>query len=305
MKVELESVARLRFADGSPVRAASAITRYGGGWLIAQDDATHACWLRDGVGTAVRVLPAVAGHDSFAESSGTKHLKPDLEAACEVSDRGAPAALLLGSGSAAARMRASLVRVRGDDPGHVSADLSPVYASVARVLGVDLDALNLEGACVLNGSLRWFHRGRPASGLPTCSVDLDLSALLGAVRGEADPADVTVTRKLVYDLGEVHGVGLGVTDAVLLGEHTVLVSAAAEDSPNPYDDGPVVGSALALLSPDRPPDVVLLPEVGGRTAKVEGLTVLEWDGSSGRLLATVDDDDAGAASALLTLRLRL
>ena len=32
----------LRFHDGSPVRSASAIARFGAGWLIAQDDATAA-----------------------------------------------------------------------------------------------------------------------------------------------------------------------------------------------------------------------------------------------------------------------
>ena len=43
----------------------------------------------------------------------------------------------------------------------------------------------------------------------------------------------------------VAGVGLAVTDAVALPDGLVLVSAAAEDSPSTYDDGPVVGSALA------------------------------------------------------------
>jgi hypothetical protein len=95
MRVELAEVASLRFADDSPVRAASAITRYRDGWLIAQDDATHACWLRGGVGTPVRLLPAVDGSEVFAEAAGTKHLKPDLEAACPVPD----GVLLLGSGS--------------------------------------------------------------------------------------------------------------------------------------------------------------------------------------------------------------
>ena len=102
MRVELVGIGLLRFADGTPVRAASAIAPYGDGWLIGQDDATHACWWRDGVGTPVRVVPAVEGHEVFSEDAGTKELKPDLEAAVAV-DGGV---LLLGSGSTPVRMRA-------------------------------------------------------------------------------------------------------------------------------------------------------------------------------------------------------
>jgi hypothetical protein len=42
-----------------------------------------------------------------------------------------------------------------------------------------------------------------------------------------------------YDLGTADGVALAVTDALALPDGTVLVSAAAEDTPDPYEDGPV------------------------------------------------------------------
>jgi len=71
MRVEVESETPLWFGPGSPVRAASAICAFGDGWLIAQDDATHAAWLRpDGV-TAVRVSEPVEGHDTFGSGKGT------------------------------------------------------------------------------------------------------------------------------------------------------------------------------------------------------------------------------------------
>ena len=84
MEVVLEGVRELRFTDGAPVRAASGVARFGDGFLVAQDDATHAAWFRDGPATRVRLLPPNGGRDTFDEASGTKHLKPDLEAACEV-----------------------------------------------------------------------------------------------------------------------------------------------------------------------------------------------------------------------------
>ena len=50
--------------------------------------------------------------------------------------------------------------------------------------------------------------------------------------------DVPVTNHLTYRVGDVDEVGLAITDAVALPDGSVLVSAAAEDSPNPRGDGP-------------------------------------------------------------------
>jgi hypothetical protein len=302
--IELVSVTPLRFDDGAPVRAASAIAQFGGGWLIAQDDATHAAWLRHGDVTPVRVLPAVEGHDVFDEASGNKHLKPDLEAACEVVVGGDEAVLMLGSGSKPARMRAVLVRLHEEEPHAVATDLSPLYARVAEMLAVDADGLNMEGACVVGDMLRWFQRGLPEAGLPTASVDLNLAAVLAAVTEGADAGAIDVSDPRTYDLGEVHGVGLGVTDVVHLSDDRLLVSSAAEDTPNPRDDGPVVGAALALLSGGQVADMTALPDVDGQAPKVEGLSILTQDEAGAQVLATVDADDPDAPSLAVTANVR-
>lgn len=306
MRVQIESVTPLEFASGAPVRAASAIARLGPGWLVAQDDATHAAWWRGDTVESVRIFPAVEGHDVFEKVAGTKHLKPDLEAGCEVQVDGRPAVLLLGSGSSPDRMRAALVTLRGDEPAVVHADLTPLYAAVAAALDVSADVLNLEGACVVGSILRWFHRGLPSAGLSTASVDLDLTAVVDAVHRSADPARLQPMNVARYHLGEVTGVGLAVTDAVaLLGADPqgplVLVSAAAEDTADPREDGPVVGSALMLLDGTRVVAGASLPELDGRVCKVEGLTVLEESATAVRLLATIDADDHAASSLALHL----
>src|SRR5918998_95880 len=61
--VEVTSAAPLTFDDGSPVRAASAIAPFGDGWLVVQDDATHAAWWREDSVTAVRVVDPVDGFE--------------------------------------------------------------------------------------------------------------------------------------------------------------------------------------------------------------------------------------------------
>ena len=252
--------------------------------------------------TAVRLLPPVAGLELFDEASGTKHLKPDLEAACQVTVEGAPAALMLGSGSSPARMRWSLLHLEHGEPRAVVADMSLVYSAVAAAMSLDAEVLNMEGACIVGSALRWFHRGLPSAGLHSGSIDIDLSTALAAALGQLDSGAVAVTNARHYDLGVVGGVGLAVTDVVALPGGALLASAAAEDSPNPRDDGPVVASALARLKGEDVAEVVSMPLLEGRVIKVEGLMVIEADERQTLLLAVADEDDPTAASLATLLR---
>ena len=305
MRVFVDGGSRLHFDDGSPVTAASAIAPLGDGWLVVQDDATIAAWRRPGSVAPVRVLPPVEGLDRFSEAAGTKRAKPDLEVACPAVVDGEPAVLLLGSGSSPRRMRGVLVRLVDGEPVATAADLPPLYERTAGLLGLPLDQLNLEGAARHEDRVRWFQRGNLAAGVPSASVDLSLAALVAAVLGRAGAAEVPVERPLRYDLGDVEGVGLAVTDAVALPDGRMLLSAAAEDTPNAVDDGPVVATALALVDDRTVVAVEPLPEVDGHVHKVEGLAVRAVAGGTVDLLAVVDADDPDAPSAELHLRVEL
>jgi uncharacterized protein DUF6910 len=299
MRIDLVRTTPLRFADGTPVRAASGIAPYAAGWLVVQDDATHGCVWRDGAGARLRLFSPIRGLDLFDEASGTKELKPDLEAVVALPGG---RTLALGSGSTPARMRGVLL----SEASILVAGLAPVYARIADALEVAPDQLNLEGACVVGEALRWFQRGVPSAGAPSASVDVPLDSLLDAAAGA--PASVRVSGVRRYDLGALAGVPLAVTDAVALAGGLVLVSAAAEDSPSTYDDGPVVGSALALLDGDQVLDLVELPLLDGEVAKLEGLALVdEHDGQPGvlDLVAVIDADDPEVPSLLLELELSL
>jgi hypothetical protein len=305
VRVFVDGVRALRFDDGAPVTAASGIAPLGPGWLVVQDDATVAGWLCDDRVLPVRVLPPVEGLDRFSEAAGTKHLKPDLEVACPAEVDGAPAVLVLGSGSTPRRMRGALVR-RVDDGFPVEvAELGPLYERVAGLLGLSMDRLNLEGASRHGDTVRWFNRGNLAAGVPSASVDVPLEDLVDAVLGRGDVGSVPVVRPRVYALGEVEGVGLAVTDAIALPDGRVLLSAAAEDSPNAVDDGPVVATALALVDGEEVVAVAPIPEVEGHVHKVEGLALRRVDGGQVHLLAVVDDDDPGTPSTAIDLRAEL
>jgi len=306
VRVTVDDVRELTADDGSPVTAASAVAPLGDGWLVTQDDATSVAWVRPGGVHLLRVLAPVEGHDRFGEAAGTKHLKPDLEVACPAEADGAPAVLLLGSGSTPRRMRGVLVSLdAGGRPVVRAGELGPLYERVADQLGVTPDRLNLEGASRHGERLRWFQRGNVAAGVPSAGVDVPLAELVAAVLGRADPATVPVTGAHGYDLGEVSGVGLAVTDAVALPDGRLLLSAAAEDTPDAVDDGPVVASALVLVDGSTVLAVAALPEVGGRVTKVEGLALRSSGDEEAHLLAVVDADDPTTSSTLLELRVAL
>ena len=304
MLVEVVSVERLRFDDGAPVRAASAVVPFAGGSLVVPDDATHGAWFRGSSVTAVRLLPPTGGHELFSDATGTKHLKPDLEAACHLSVEGGPAALIMGSGSSPARMRWVLLQLEHGEPRPRVADMTPLYANVANALSLTPEDLNLEGVCVVGDVLRWYQRGLPSAGLPSGSVDMDLDTALAAVMGRVEPSAVAVTGPRTYDLGAVAGVGLAITDVVALHDGMLLASAAAEDSPNPRDDGPVVASCLVRLDDTAVTEVVPLPPVGGAVIKVEGLMVLEGHQDGALLLAVADVDNPDAASLATRMLVR-
>ncbi len=299
---------RLVFDDGRPVRAASAIARLGDGWLVVQDDGTHGAWWRGSHGdwwnhptvTEVRLLAAVDGHEHFSSRAGTKHLKPDFEAACEMVIDGQPGVLVLGSGSSDRRMRGAVVTVEGDVVRVREGDLSTLYAAAARVLGAGPGEVNFEGACCVDHVVRWFNRGNAALGVPSASIDIPQGALLAAFG--SDPAPTwDLTGRTAHDLGAIDGVGLAVTDAVTLPDGRLLVSAAAEDTPNMIDDGPVVASALALIDGHHLVAVATVPLVDGVVAKVEGLALVAASQDRLEVLAVVDCDDAESPSLALDL----
>jgi hypothetical protein len=302
VEVFVDDVRELRFDDGTPVTAASGLAPLGDGWLIAQDDATFAAYRRADSVRAVRVLPPVEGHDRFSEAAGTKRFKPDLEVACPAEVDGVPAVLLLGSGSSPGRMRGVVVTLEDGEPSVRSAELAPLYEAVAHSLGLPLEHLNLEGASRHEGTMRWFNRGNLAAGVASASVDVPVEAIVAAVVDRAGAAQIAVGRPLEYDLGQVAGVGLAVTDAIALPDGRVLLSAAAEDTPNAIDDGPVVATALALLDDAEVMAVAPIPEVGSAVAKVEGLALRAVVGGEVHLLAVVDDDDPTRPSSELDLR---
>lgn len=307
LQIRIDRTEALHFDDGSPVRAASALAVLGDGWLIAQDDAVHGAWMSDGRVAPLRLLPPVEGQDRFTKEAGTMGLKPDLEAGCEVTVDGRPGVLLLGSGSNERRTRVVLIVTGDGAPDITVADLAPLHEAVRRYLDVPTEDFNMEGACSLGDTLRWFLRGNSAAGITSASVDLDLAAVLRVICDGAEASDVEISNARRYELGDLSGVGLEITDAIGLPDGRVLVSAAAEDSSDAASDGEQMGSAMALLDDDGVVAVTPLPRADdGTPLKLEGLDLTGVPEDGGwNLLGVVDADDAATASLALRIHVNL
>ncbi len=255
------------------VRAGSGLRWFEGQLVVVQDDVNalaRVAWRRDlgGPETATPlVLPAgPGGLRHFSAARGNKADKLDLES-CAVLPDGR--LLVLPSGSTPARERLVVVAPGGTPVVH---DGAPFFAALRGRVDFAGHSLNLEGVAVSHDQLWLFQRGngaRPAEGAsdaapgrtgcgarrtpgPVSAVGrLPLAAFLAWLDGAA--AVPTLDRVWPVDLGSAGGVAYGFTDAAPLPDGRIAFLAGAEDSPDTFHDGAVLGARIGLLSPEALP----------------------------------------------------
>lgn len=261
------------------VRAASALVRTGKATLVVQDDALYVAVL----GAPVRRLPA---EDVLVFPKALKARKPDLEAATVLPDG---RIVLFGSGSTPARER--LFVLRAD---HVDVvDAPELYGALRAALGPEVE-LNVEGVVTGPSRLRLLQRGNGRGGV-NAELVLDARWLLAKLAGGNVRTPRVAVRR--WDLG-----GLGFTDGIRTGPRSFAYVAAAEASPDAYEDGVVTGSAFGFAGP-RGGWWTSITDADGHVLpiKAEGLARGDRDGE---WLVTTDPDDELVPSDLLTLRVR-
>jgi hypothetical protein len=267
------------------VSAASGLVVVADRLCVVGDDELD-LWIYSGMGerllSRVRLLEGVLPLDRAAR----KAEKPDLESIGVLPSAGL---LALGSGSRPSRMRGVWLP-EGMEGTIQVVDLRPLYHHLAA----ELAELNIEGMAVSAGMMRLLQRGNGAAG-ENAVVDLDLQVVRTALAADRRlPAEaVLAIRRL--DLGRHAGAPWSFTDASPLPDGGLLFSAAAEDTRDVYEDGPCLGAALGVLSPEG---VVVKMEPLDVTVKVEGIHVLP----SGDVLLVGDPDEPGTPSPLLLAR---
>ncbi|MDP3859941.1 MAG: hypothetical protein Q8Q73_19440 [Stagnimonas sp.] len=262
------------------VRAGSGLLAFGERLLALQDDAQALVWID---AQTLRTEPLILAGSGAALR---KRDKPDYEVLLAT---GPGRVYALGSGSRPNRRGVARLDLRTRPPAMELGELGALHLCLADVLG---GLPNLEGGEFLAGGsrLRLFHRG---AGLePDASLDFAAAVLDGAA-----PELLAFHR---FQLGELAGVALHLTDAALSPRGGLLFTAAAENTADAVADGPVAGAAIGRMAVDArgaPCGIRWAPllEAGGQQSrhKIEGLA-LAGDGRSGYLITDPDDPERPA-----------
>lgn len=229
-----------------------------------------------------------------SEHKARKKAKPDFEVLLTLApspDLPQGALMALGSGSTENRCRGVIVpfSATGLSRRTIRFDLSMLYQS----LGQTIPDLNIEGAVARANDLLLFHRGNGAHP-DSLVIAVDLPEFFkGAIAGKKIFPPVHSTQPL--PIGDIGGVPLSVTDAALLPDGGLIVTAVGEDTSNAYDDGKLVGAVVCRLGPNL--------NLTGRwtldpVVKVEGIAL---DG--GDILLVTDADDPSRPAELFRAKL--
>jgi hypothetical protein len=298
----LDSLEPLLYADGGKksedrpghVRAASAVRRRGKELIIVQDD-TNVLVVRSATGAVDHVLLPATKHGErvFDDTLGNKKKKLDLEACVLLPDGRIVA---FGSGSKKKRERLVVLSPAGDVQ---VVDGERLYE---RLHEPDFagSELNLEGALVVHGALRFFQRGNgaPRGELTPLSAtgDMPLDGFLAWLE-QPEQKPPHLENVVQHDLGVIGGVPFGFTDAALAHDGRVAFIACAEGSPDTVRDGEVLGCRFGFIEAD---DVRITPVLDAQGTP----TKIKLEGIEARLseplsFDVVADMDTPAEPAML------
>lgn len=283
--------------------AASGLVRSGSQLFVVADDELHLAIFEDiliqgqpiPLGRLVDVLPG----DLPIDKATRKKAKPDLECLALLPPLpGCPMGALLALGSGSQPNRETGVVIGLGAPGVLNGRtavlrLGALYAPLRKRFA----DLNIEGAWVSRGELLLLQRGNKGDTRSACiRYDWNLMATWLAGRQPLPPAAKSVQ---VINLGNVHGVPLGLTDGAPLPHGEWMFSAVAEDTADSVADGSCVASALGIVTPEG--QVRLCKSLQG-APKVEGIAVLAAP-DGWRVTMVTDPDDPSVASQCLTVHM--
>ena len=278
--------------------AASGLAVVDGHVVVVADDTHHLGVFAGGSTTGGRSLRVIAG-DLPDDPIERKRQKPDFEALTTIPPSSAfpnGALLALGSGSTPSREVAVLIEL---EPGGALSHrvhertLSALYDPLRD----RLSDLNIEGAFIFAGDLVLLSRANGSSSdnhIARYALDGLLPWLSGASTAEVASDSVTPFR-----VGEIDGVPLGLTDGAPHPNGGWVFSAAAEDTPDSYNDGTLAGAAVGHVSAEG--ELMFLARLEPN-AKVEGIAA-SVEANHVTLTMVTDGDDPTLPALLLTATL--
>lgn len=217
--------------------------------------------------------------------------KPDFEAIHKINDR---EALIFGSGSKSPE-RDVCVLVNLDNPDQFqSFNIASFYARLKGFESMSTSQLDIEAITCVKDRLYLFNRGN------NLVFECSLAAFLDYCKVGTTIPIITLHN---FELPELSGLSAGFSAATyFLNKNFILFTAAVEDAPNAYNDGPILGSFLGLIPFEN--NVIntstiteIIPQADF-SLKVEGLCIAEEISENKFQLVMVTDND-GKPSEIL------
>jgi hypothetical protein len=157
--------------------------------------------------------------------------------------------------------------------------------------------LNIEGCFIHDDAFCLVQRGNKGASTSAC-ITFHWPQIQAWLCDDENPAPWP-SQVMPLQLGDVAGISLTPTDGLALPDGNWLFSAVAENTDNSFHDGPCVGSALAVVSPQG--KLLHMHTLQG-APKVEGICLMPHSRKIQVLMVT-DADDPAIASQLLMVQL--
>lgn len=223
-----------------------------------------------------------------------KPLKPDYEAALTGPIDGKDYLFAFGSGSQSPERDYLLFFAIDNPSAQRKVSLSPFYKKIEQMIYRPEAHWNLEGATKVADSLVLFNRGN------NTVMSVSWNQFTAFALGVATEFPFVSYRRVRLPMIGDHEARF--SGACTLNDQYLLVSASVEDTPNWNEDGPVLGSFIALLDrytyEVKSPMQVTNAQGKPYVHKIESVEVLEKEKDGTLLIGALVDDDDGKTKLL-------
>lgn len=223
--------------------------------------------------------------------------KLDLEAMAATGSGANMKLLLFGSGSKSPQ-RDVLIQMNAEAPHAIKKyPLVKFYDSLCADAKLMRNELNIETAVVAANTLYLFNRGKNRI------FSFDLQKLLNHVENSTQ---VPKPKICVVTLPTLNGIEAGFSGATLSPDNQhIIFTASVENTPNPIDDGEILGSYVGLIPLDRlegsiSPDCIPIKDRENNVVKVkvESVAVKHQISTDTLKLLLVTDNDSSSSELI-------
>ena len=219
------------------------------------------------------------------DSTIAKPEKPDLEALAFSLSYGL---LAFGSGSLTPQRDILAVQSPNGKPTIKTRSLQALYHHLQALPALKGTELNIEGAAIHENKLFLFNRE------DNVVLQFQLTDFISFIKNEGSFSKPKVFKII---LPEINGIEAGISGADLIpGSDTILFTASVEDTPNPIDDGEILGSFVGVIDINdlqnqyHPKTVMLSRQGKPLEIKVESVSVLNKSGREAEIILVTDSD---------------